>query len=329
MRKFEVFCATVFLILASISAASAAGLSDSEYKRMLKTCPEFAAADKHLNATWKTLGQVADAENMKEYKDSQAHWASVSRQESVAALLAPQNKDRIPAIPAAVLKDGKVNKDLAYAVVTEERALWLDEIVKQEKDADYLPALSGRLYWGRNPAGGYLRFIPNGWWTELLLCYTFVELPNVEGAKEALNNSSEGVIHATVKGRFTASVLGYEWYENTPGVSDFSVETGAGLLMAVNLTGGDVNVRGAPNAKGRVLFQAGKEESFVANKYPVKDSSGQEWYEIIFRYYDKETEESDGEYGRVNTPAYVSGGFIEKSPHSDEIIRDFGLGHDY
>jgi hypothetical protein len=332
MKKFAIFCgAVLFLILVTISGASAAKLSDSEYKRMLKACPEFAAADKHLNTAWKALGQVAGADGMKKYKEAQADWSGAARQENVAAMLASRNKDRIP---AAALKGGKVNKDLAYAVVTEDRALWLDEIVKQEKDANYLPALSGRLYWGHNPAGGYLGFTPNGWWTELLLCYAWAELPILEEARKALDDSSEGVIHAAVKGRFTPSMLGYEWDKDTPGVSDFSVETGAALLLAVNVTGDNVNVRGAPNTKGEVLFKAGKEDSFVVNKYPIKDSSGQEWYEIIFRYIvfsEDEAEEAGEEstYVRVESPAYITDKFIEKVPHSDEVIRDFGLGNFY
>jgi uncharacterized protein YecT (DUF1311 family) len=225
MRRFTVFFMSVLLVIASVSASAAASgkLSDAEYRRMLKACPEFAAADKRLNAAWKTLGQVANAQNMKEYKEWQQIWAGETRQESVAGMIASRNKDLVP---TAALKGGKVNKDLAYAVVTEERALWIGEIVKQEKDADYLPEFPGRLRWGRNPAGACLAFTPDGWWTELLLCYGWVELPFVEGLKEALDSSSEGVLSAvTVKGRLT-SALGFEWDEDTPGVSDFSAESG-------------------------------------------------------------------------------------------------------
>jgi hypothetical protein len=214
---------SVLLVIAFVSAASAAStkLSDAEYKRMLKACPEFAAAEKRLNTAWKTLGEVADAQNMKEYKEWQQDWVGDTRQESVAGMIASKNKDLVP---GAALKDGKVNKDLAYAVVTEERALWIGEIVKQEKDAGYLPEFPGRLRWGKNPAGAYLAFVPDGWWTELLLCYGWAEISFAEGLKEALDSSS-GVLSVTVKGRLT-SALGFEWDEDTPGVSDFLVESG-------------------------------------------------------------------------------------------------------
>jgi hypothetical protein len=325
VKKNILFCAAFFLILASVSAASAAKLSDSEYKRMLKACPEFAAAEKHLNAAWKTLKQVSDAQNMKEYQKWQKNWISDTRRESAAGILASKNANLIP---AAALKDGKVNKDLAYAVVTEERALWLDELVKQEKDTDYLPTFSGRLSWGRNPAGGYLSFNPDGWWTELLICYAWAELPFVDQAKETLDNSSEGVAPVTVKGRLT-SELGFEWYEDTPGVSNFSVKN-AGLLMAVDIVGGNANVRNAPNEKGKVLFQvSGGKDFLVVAKKPTKDSSGLEWYEVIYRYADLGPDDESGEGATFvppdSRPAYIAGKFIEKNPESDEVIESHGL----
>ncbi len=173
-------------------------------------------------------------------------------------------------IPDEALKDGKVDKVLAYAVVTEERARWLDELAKQEKDATYLPEFAGRLAWGRNPVGGYLAFTPDGWWTEFLLCYSISveEIPGGAGAKESLNNSPQGKISASVKGRLT-SELGFEWYGDTPDIADFSITIGgkssstqangnkntpadaAGQLMLVNLTGSDVKIRSVSDATVR------------------------------------------------------------------------------
>jgi hypothetical protein len=67
--KKRVLCAlTVALATMFMTMASAAGLHDSEYKTMLKTSPEFAAAEKHLNAAWTTLGQTANTKQMEEYK---------------------------------------------------------------------------------------------------------------------------------------------------------------------------------------------------------------------------------------------------------------------
>jgi hypothetical protein len=346
VKKNILFLAAALLILALVSAASAAKLSDSEYKRMLKACPEFAAAEKHLNAAWATLKQVSDAQNMQEYKKWQTNWISDTRQESVAGMLAAmKSEEHKDFIPAAALKGGKVNKDLAYAVVTEERALWLDELVKQEKDADYLPEFSGRFAWGHNPAGGYLVFTPDGWWTELLLCYAWVELPFVDQAKETLDNADPAFGLAVVKGRLT-SALGFEWYEDTPGVTNFSAEIrdasdwleanakkNAALLMVVNITGDNVNVRSAPNEKGKVLFQVSKDKDFlVVTKKPAQDGSGQEWYKVIFRYVDLGPDDESGEgstFLPTGEPAYIAGKFVEENPDSAEIIEGFGLGYHY
>ena len=96
-------------------------LSDAEYKRMMKECPEYAAAEKHLNDTWKVLQQVSDPKNMHKYRNEQVFWINNTRQEKVAEMLVKR----------------RMNKDLAFAAVTEERALWLDELVSQEQGSEY------------------------------------------------------------------------------------------------------------------------------------------------------------------------------------------------
>ena len=117
----------------------AARLSDAEYKRMLNDCPEFADAEKHLNDTWKVLQQISNPQNMQEYRKDQINWITNTRQESVNAMLTSRNIDLVP---SAALRNNKVDKDLAFAVVTKERALWLDELVKQEKDPAYLTTIT-------------------------------------------------------------------------------------------------------------------------------------------------------------------------------------------
>lgn len=350
MKKRLLCALTVTLVTMLMTTASAAGLPDSEYKRMLKASPEFAAAEKHLNAAWTTLGQTANTKQMEEYKVWQKNWLGDTRQESVAAMLAMKGGKAL--IPDEALKDGKVNKDLAYAVVTEERARWLDELTKQEKDATYLPEFAGRLAWGRNPVGGYLAFTPDGWWTEFLLCYSIAveEIPGGAGAKEALDNSSQGKISASVKGRLT-SELGFEWYGDTPDIADFSVtvggksssdqangdkntpEDGAGRLMLVNITGDDVKIRSVPDAKGNVLFQGSKDKDyFVVVSKPTKDDSGREWYEIVFIYVELGEDDASGDedtFTPLDTPAYVEGNLVEKNPDSDEIVKARSLEYYY
>ena len=119
LKKLTVIFVCVLTLAAMCGAACAAAtLSNAEYERMLKECPEFADADKHLNETWKVLTQVSNPQNMQKYRDEQRHWANAARQESVANMLALEPMD----------------KDLAYARVTKERALWLEELVRREKD---------------------------------------------------------------------------------------------------------------------------------------------------------------------------------------------------
>jgi ankyrin repeat protein len=98
----------------------------------------------------------------------------------------------------------------------------------------------------------------------------------------------------------------------------------AHLLMIVDITGDNVNVRSAPNAQGKVLFQVSKEDFLAVNKKPIQDSSGQEWYEVIFRMGSE-----DNEFGRISTPAYITGKFIKKHPESETVIEEFGLGYYY
>jgi uncharacterized protein YecT (DUF1311 family) len=219
--RFVLFLVAAAMALSFVPAASAAKLSDAEYTRMIKACPEFAAADKRLNAAWKALSQAAKADKMKEYKAWQQNWNNDTRQALVKSMTSSKRA------PKAAVKNGKVNKDLAYAVVTNERAIWIEELAKQEKNAKYLPEFTGSVYLGRNPAGGYLAFVPDGWWTELLLSYAFVDtIPFLADLTQAVENAPDGeVFDVTVKGRLT-SELGFEWYEDTPGVSGFSAEIG-------------------------------------------------------------------------------------------------------
>jgi uncharacterized protein YecT (DUF1311 family) len=221
MKRFTAFFAAAFLAIALVPAASAARLPDAEYTRMMKACPEFAAADKRMNAAWKALGQAAKPEKMEEYKEWQAAWAGEKRQELVARMVAAKS------VPKAAVKGGRVNKDLAYAVVTNERAMWLEELAKQEKDANYLPRFTGSIYYGKdgpNESGAtYLTFLPDGWWTELLLCYAdrADRVPFLQNLIDAVEKSEDGeVFGVTVKGRLT-SARGYDWNDETPDLAKF------------------------------------------------------------------------------------------------------------
>ena len=350
MAKIMHCALAIVLSTLFVTAASAAKLADSEYKKMLQGCPEFAVAEKHMDAAWKALGQVADAKNMKEYMAWQKNWVDQERQASVAAMLTTKKDKAI--IPKGASKDSQVHKDLAYAVVTEERALWLDELVRQEKDANYLPEFTGRLSWGRNPVGSYLAFTPDGWWTSLLLCYAMSidDIPSAAHAKEVLESSSEGVVPVAVKGRLT-SELGFEWYGDTPGIENFRVtvdgQSGSdkaggaekasvnapGQLMLVNITDNGVKVQSAPNAESDILFQVNEDKDFlVVDKTPVKDESGQEWYSVAFAYVylGKDSESGDEDtFQSVDGTAYIKREFVKKHPDSEEIIESRNLEYFY
>lgn len=350
MKKIMHCALAIVLSVLFVTAASAAKLADAEYKRMLQECPEFATAEKRMNTAWKALGQVADATNMKEYAAWQKNWLDQERQASVTAMLTTK-KDKA-SIPKAAMKGGNVHKDLAYALVTDERALWLNELAKQEKDADYLPEFTGRLFEGRNPAGGYLAFTPDGWWTSLLLCYSMAtdDIPEAAHAKEMLASSPDGVVSAAVKGRLT-SELGFEWYGDTPGVESFRVSVGGpsdadnpggagkavaggpGRLMLVNITADGVDVRSAPNAESDVLFQVNKDKDFlVVDKTPIKDGSGQEWYKVAFAYVylGKDSVSGDEDaFEALENFAYIERNSVEKNPDSEEIIESRSLEYFY
>jgi hypothetical protein len=249
--KITLSLIVLFFIFSSISYA-ATTLFGVEYKRMLHECPEFAEADKHLNETWKVLAQVSNPQNLQKYKDNQLYWTNTDRHERVVNMLELGVMEEGPFhIPVAALKNNKVDKDLAYALVTKERALWLDEIVRQEKDPAYLPTFSGLLYWGRSTAGVYLAFKPDGWWTEMILCYAWIDIPAAQQAKIILDESNDKPTFVTVRGLLNG-LTGFEWYEDTADVSSFSVESDAELKQ---------------NSKSTVIAQKGNiviEESLKA-----------------------------------------------------------------
>jgi len=288
MKRFTIFFIAILWIMAFASTASASKLSDAEYKRMLKACPEFAAADKRMNAAWKALGQAADAEKMKEYKVWQQNWSNETRQKNVASMMASKDMDRIH---PGVMKGGKVDKDQAFAVVTEDRAVFLEELANQEKDPNYLPAFIGSIRWGRNPVGGYLAYLPQSGWTELLLCYAFVDIPAVAEIKEMLENSTDGVVqNVTVKGRLT-SELGFEWYEDTPDVSKFRAFIEEEIHEGEDGDEGDASGGNRSQLEPNLTYA----EEYELQSDPGEYASTDEAAKLVFDFA-KENENIPGEY---------------------------------
>jgi hypothetical protein len=96
-------------------------------------------------------------------------------------------------------------------------------------------------------------------------------------------------------------------------------------LKFAKLTGDKINVRNAANTKGNVLFQVSQsnEDWLIIERTPVKDSSGQNWYKIIYRF----SHEID-EFDRLETPAYVIEKFLKIEPLTIETRDEFGLYSD-
>ena len=95
-------------------------------------------------------------------------------------------------------------------------------------------------------------------------------------------------------------------------------------LMSARVTGNNVNVRSAPNTQGRVLFQITNpdDEFLVIYKNPTRDSSGENWYRIIFRWGAE-----FGEFIGVDGEAYIISRFLAIEPLSAQLIEEYGLDY--
>jgi hypothetical protein len=77
-------------------------------------------------------------------------------------------------------------------------------------------------------------------------------------------------------------------------------------VLTADVTGNNVNIRKEPNANGDVLLKVSKSAGnvVVAEKIAVKDSSGQDWYKVLY-YYD------EGMFIGTYENAYISGQYIK------------------
>jgi hypothetical protein len=140
-----------FAALPVLFAGSALALSGADYRKMLKV-PVFADADAWLNKAWKELSAAAPKAGMEAYRKAQDAW--VAKERDALAKRMPQNDES--------------ERTLAYARVTEDRARLIEEWIKQEKDAKYVPSFTGQLIWtSEGTSGGYYDFIPDEWHTPL------------------------------------------------------------------------------------------------------------------------------------------------------------------
>ncbi|GHV56279.1 hypothetical protein FACS1894216_20000 [Synergistales bacterium] len=97
-------------------------------------------------------------------------------------------------------------------------------------------------------------------------------------------------------------------------------------MLVAEITGENVNVRNTPNAQGKVVFRVSStaNDCLIISKIPVKDSSGQEWYKIFYRWAEDAESEENG-FISVDKPAYISGKFLKMKAFSDSDRESWGL----
>ena len=164
--------------------------------------PEYDAAQARMEKTWAALQEAAaSGEALEDARIDDGWWRTAHRNGFVfkAVITSWYAAEDLP--PAALNTDSTLSLEKAYALVTEDRVKWLEVLVRQARDADYVPALSGKIY---EPKPEYWFFKPEGWsLTELALCENTEIEDLVEQVTSAYEKSGgEGV---TVTGRLSGS----------------------------------------------------------------------------------------------------------------------------
>ncbi|MBQ9452305.1 MAG: DUF1311 domain-containing protein [Desulfovibrio sp.] len=104
------------LVCFLMTASGAFALSDSEYKALLQSSPEYRQAETELAAAWKHAYQsVKSVEGMayRELRDNQRDWLATARDEEAQGYIA-RGMDR----------------GQAYARVTRDRTAYLNSFVR-------------------------------------------------------------------------------------------------------------------------------------------------------------------------------------------------------
>ena len=107
------FLLLTFALLVSVFVLSstAFALSDKEYKQFMRT-PEFAKADKALNAAWQNAKNSLDGNEFETLKKNQRSWVKSGRDNEAKPLLR------------------KMKRVQAYAIVTDNRAKYINDYVQ-------------------------------------------------------------------------------------------------------------------------------------------------------------------------------------------------------
>lgn len=131
------------IITLLFNAAHVNALSDEQYKEMLKESPEYAEAEKKLSRAWAKLKETANPMDMERYEKDQAHWVGKGRDQEVTYLISDSSKSPYKNEVLGIVRDGKTDVALTYALVTTERAAKLTMLVEQEKDGHF--SLTGKF----------------------------------------------------------------------------------------------------------------------------------------------------------------------------------------
>ena len=113
----RILSATLLLL---ILAGAAFGLSDKEYKQMMKTSKAFREADKFMNECYKECKQTLPSSDFKTVQAEQLEWIKSGRDEEAKSFI----------------DDGMKRAD-AYAKVTEMRAHELHHFCVTYRNANF------------------------------------------------------------------------------------------------------------------------------------------------------------------------------------------------
>ena len=157
---------------------------------MLNDSPEFAAADARLNNAWKALGEISPKDRTDLRRRYQRKWSSAIRDRLVREVVAageagaPYPDARLE----PVLRNDRVDLGLAYAKITDERAVYLEELARQQRDKSRVAVFEGLLGFSH----GAFTFRPDGWWSRFIFCYP-TDDPAARDAQSILEGAVEAV----------------------------------------------------------------------------------------------------------------------------------------
>ncbi len=121
--KRVLFVLSVLAVL-SMLVSSAAALSDSEYKEMMKD-PNFAKTEKELSSVWAEAKAKLSKEHFEHLQNSQREWLSKTRDEYAENVMK---------------SDPKLSRVQAYTTATEDRiddiksAIWASSMKPEDAD---------------------------------------------------------------------------------------------------------------------------------------------------------------------------------------------------